>query len=290
MSRRSRSYGYYDNYYYPRTTPRAVNGGIKIKKRGEIASKWWSQKLLSIIKSFGWENRMARGVRYARAGQVLRINVDKGKIEAEVQGSARKPYRISIVFPVISVPAWNKIIESLKTKPEMISLLLSGTVPTEIESVFNESGTSLFPEKGKELDMKCSCPDYANPCKHIAAVFYVLAENFDGDPFLILNLRGKDRKEILSAISLPVPDVNEPQIDGKSHNQADTNLYNFWNAKDINIDVKKIVRSGMNPLEKYSMPDVLDDPSILEILLKYYQEISRSIADLESEDHQESME
>ena len=282
MSRRPRSYGYYDNYYYPRSTPRAVDGGIKIKKRGEIASHWWSQKQLSIIRSFGWENRMARGVRYARSGQVLRINVDKGKFEAEVQGSVRKPYKISIVFPVIGDSAWNKVLGSLRNRPEMISSLLGGTVPTQIEDIFRENGTSLFPEKGKELDMSCSCPDYANPCKHIAAVFYVLAENFDNDPFLILNLRGKDKKEILSAISLPVLNVNDPHIAGNISDHEDKNLYNFWNAKEMNLDVKKIARSGMNPLEKYSLPDVIDDPSILEIPLKYYGEISRRIAELDN--------
>ena len=282
MSRRSRSYGYYDNYYYPRTTPRAVDGGIKIKKRGEIATHWWSRKLLSIIKSFGWENRMTRGVRYARAGQVLRINVDKGKVEAEVQGSARKPYKISIVFPIIGDSVWNKVLDSLKNRPEMISSLLGGIVPTQIEDIFLENGTSLFPEKSKELDMSCSCPDYANPCKHIAAVFYVLAENFDNDPFLILNMRGRDRKDILSAISLPAPNVNDPHIAGNSPDHEDKNLYNFWNAKELNLDVKKIARSGMNPLEKYSLPDVIDDPSILEILLKYYREISRRIAELDN--------
>ena len=282
MSRRSRSYGYYDNYYYPRTTPRAVDGGIKIKKRGEIATHWWSRKLLSIIKSFGWENRMTRGVRYARAGQVLRINVDKGKVEAEVQGSARKPYKISIVFPIIGDSVWNKVLDSLKNRPEMISSLLGGIVPTQIEDIFLENGTSLFPEKSKELDMSCSCPDYANPCKHIAAVFYVLAENFDNDPFLILNMRGRDRKDILSAISLPAPNVNDPPIAGNSPDDEDKNLYNFWNAKELNLDMKKIARSGMNPLEKYSLPDVIDDPSILEILLKYYREISRRIAELDN--------
>lgn len=282
MSRRSRSYGYYDNYYYPRTTPRAVDGGIKIKKRGEIATHWWSRKLLSIIKSFGWENRMTRGVRYARAGQVLRINVDKGKVEAEVQGSARKPYRISIAFPIIGDSVWNKVLDSLKNRPEMISSLLGGTVPTQIEDIFLENGTSLFPEKSKELDMSCSCPDYANPCKHIAAVFYVLAENFDNDPFLILNMRGRDRKDILSAISLPAPNVNDPHVAENSPDDEDKNLYNFWNAKELNLDVKKNARSGMNPLEKYSLPDVIYDPSILEILLKYYREISRRIAELDN--------
>ena len=286
MPRQSRSYGYYDNYYYHRTTPRAVDGGIRIKKRGEIASHWWSRKLLSIIKSFGWENRMARGVRYARSGQVLRINVDKGKVEAEVQGSARKPYKISIVFPLIGDSIWNKVLDSLKNRPEMISSLLGGTVPTQIESIFMENGTSLFPEKGNELDMSCSCPDYANPCKHIAAVFYVLAENFDSDPFLILNLRGKDRKEILSAISLPAPNVNAPPIAGNSSDHEDKNLYNFWNAKEMNLDLKKVARSGMNPLEKYSLPDVFDDPSILEILLKYYREISSRIVELDNNSDQ----
>jgi hypothetical protein len=95
-------------------------------------------------------------------------------------------------------------------------------------------------------------------------------------------MRGRDRKDILSAISLPAPNVNDPHVAGNSSDHEDKNLYNFWNAKELNLDVKKIARSGMNPLEKYSLPDVIDDPSILEILLKYYREISRRIAELDN--------
>ena len=95
-------------------------------------------------------------------------------------------------------------------------------------------------------------------------------------------MRGRDRKDILSAISLPAPNVNDPPIAGNSPDDEDKNLYNFWNAKELNLDVKKIARTGMNPLEKYSLPDVIYDPSILEILLKYYREISRRIAELDN--------
>lgn len=95
-------------------------------------------------------------------------------------------------------------------------------------------------------------------------------------------MRGRDRKDILSAISLPAPNVNDPHVAENSPDDEDKNLYNFWNAKELNLDVKKIARSGMNPLEKYSLPDVIDDPSILEILLKYYREISRRIAELDN--------
>ena len=95
-------------------------------------------------------------------------------------------------------------------------------------------------------------------------------------------MKGRDRKDILSAISLPAPNVNDPHVAGDSPDDEDKNLYNFWNAKELNLDVKKIARSGINTLEKYSLPDVIDDPSILEILLKYYREISRRIAELDN--------
>jgi uncharacterized Zn finger protein len=95
---------------------------------------------------------------------------------------------------------WDKVIDIMASQAIFAAKLLSGEMPQNIEEAFVEAKVSLFPRSGKDLDTDCSCPDYANPCKHIAAVYYILAERFDSDPFLIFKLRGRTKEEIIQAL------------------------------------------------------------------------------------------
>ena len=266
------------DYYYSPSKPRETKGGIKAHtKRGEIGSKWWSRKLISILKSYGWESRLSRGARYARAGQVIKINMDKGKVDAYVQGSRSKPYHVKIEFPVIPEDQWKNIFKMLEEHKEVVSELLTSNVPLDLEDLLEKINTSLFIKNPDDIDMSCTCPDYAVPCKHIAAVFYILAENFDTDPFLMLLLRGKDKQEIMSAVS----DTNESDNAEIPEIENDTSdLYTFWSGNDtktIKMDTTK-----SNPLTRYPLPDELNDPEIMAILFEYYSNIKKAAEKLEN--------
>ena len=266
------------DYYYSPSKPRETKGGIKAHtKRGEIGSKWWSRKLISILKSYGWESRLSRGARYARAGQVIKINMDKGKVDAYVQGSRSKPYHVKIEFPVIPEDQWKNIFKMLEEHKEVVSELLTGNVPLDLEDLLEKINTSLFIKNPDDIDMSCTCPDYAVPCKHIAAVFYILAENFDTDPFLMLLLRGKDKQEIMSAVS----DTNESDNAEIPEIENDTSdLYTFWSGNDtktIKMDTTK-----SNPLTRYPLPDELNDPEIMAIFFQYYSNIKKAAEKLEN--------
>lgn len=95
---------------------------------------------------------------------------------------------------------WTQIIDRLVTQPIFAAQLLGNEMPEEIESVFEEAGLSLFPEKSRDLQTDCTCPDWSNPCKHIAAVFYLMTEAFDADPFLLFKLRGMEREAFLELL------------------------------------------------------------------------------------------
>ncbi len=181
--------------------PGEVEGGIKAKsRRGSIGSTWWSQKWVGALESFGLSNRLERGRRYARAGQVLDIRVYAGRAEAEVQGSRSKPYDVIIELLPFTEQEWEKIIVVMSRKAIFSAKLLAGEMPQDIEDSFKEAGKSLFPASRRELTTDCSCPDDADPCKHIAAVHYILAEEFDSDPFMIFRLRGMSKEEVLEAL------------------------------------------------------------------------------------------
>lgn len=194
------SYWGFRNYYEP-SRPRPVKDGLKTKnQRGEIGATWWSKRWISVLESFDMGARLGRGRAYARAGQVVSIDVAKGIVSARVQGSRPSPYSIKIELAPISDMDWEKVTEVMAAQALFAAKLLSGEMPQNIEEAFAKAKVRLFPASGEELETKCSCPDWANPCKHVAAVYYILAERFDEDPFLIFHLRGRTKEEIIDAL------------------------------------------------------------------------------------------
>jgi uncharacterized Zn finger protein len=187
--------------YFPPSRPRKAKGGIKARSaRGEFGENWWARRWIKSLEGFGIGSRLERGRRYARGGQVLSIAVEKGLVRARVQGSRPKPYEVAIHAKTLPASDWEKVTNALSARALFAAKLLAGEMPPEIERVFDESGVSLFPSRLGDLATKCSCPDMANPCKHIAAVYYLIGEEFDRDPFLIFTLRGRTRDELLAAL------------------------------------------------------------------------------------------
>lgn len=205
--------------YYPRTPPKTVKNGMKAKsKRGEIGETWWSKRWVNILKSFHMGARLDRGRSYARRGQVTSIDVEKGIVRAKVQGTRRNPYAVKIELPPLSDDEWDTVTDCMASQALFAANLLSGEMPKNIEEAFDQVDLSLFPSSREELHTYCSCPDWANPCKHIAAVYYLLAEQFDEDPFLIFTLRGRTKEEIIQVLrekrvsALPKEDTLEKEV------------------------------------------------------------------------------
>ena len=186
--------------------PIAVEGGIKAKsKRGAIGEQWWSRRFIAVLESYGagMSGRLQRGKNYARRGQVIEFSLAAGKVAARVQGSRPQPYRVTITVPPLTAAQWGEVESRLAAQALFRARLLAGEMPAEIEQVFADAGTPLFPESSRDLTMNCNCPDWGFPCKHVAAVCYVLAEAFDDDPFAMLAWRGKSRDELLAALRGP---------------------------------------------------------------------------------------
>jgi uncharacterized Zn finger protein len=186
---------------YPSSRPIAVEGGIKAKsKRGAIGERWWSRRFIAFLESSGMSGRLQRGRSYARRGQVLEFALRAGKVTARVQGSRPQPYQVSITVRPLTVAQWRAVEARLASQALFRARLLAGEMPAEIDQVFADCGAPLFPEPSRDLTMSCNCPDWGVPCKHLAAVCYVLAEAFDDDPFAMLALRGQERDSLLAAL------------------------------------------------------------------------------------------
>lgn len=209
---------WYGDYAYPQPSrPRAVKGGIKAQsKRGAFGESWWAKRWIAVLESFNIGARLGRGRSYARRGQVLSIAIDKGRVEAKVQGSQPKPYSVAILLKTLSADDWQTLAKILSQHAIFGAKLLAGEMPQDIEQAFKEAGLSLFPAKLKDLQTDCSCPDWSNPCKHIAAVYYLLGEEFDRDPFLLVKLRGMSREELVKLLGSTGAKSSTTKSRGKS--------------------------------------------------------------------------
>jgi uncharacterized Zn finger protein len=229
------------NYYRP-AQPIKVKDGLKAKsERGAIGSTWWSKRWIGVLESFSMGNRLTRGRTYARQGQVLSIEVDPGIVQAKVQGSQTRPYTIKIQLQPLTDQNWEQVLDVMASQAIFAAKLLAGEMPTNIEEAFHAAHLSLFPTTVKDLLTSCTCPDWANPCKHTAAVYYLLAERFDEEPFLIFKLRGRTKDEIIQALrqkrtrTLPPVEVAPapkeiPGLDNAASLAED--LQNFWQVDE----------------------------------------------------------
>src|ERR1700722_3320570 len=193
---------------YESSGPIAVEGGIRARsRRGAIGEQWWSRRFLAVLESYGMSGRLQRGRSYARRGQVMEFALGTGKVTARVQGSRPQPYNVSVTVLPLTTAQWREVESRLASQALFRARLLAGEMPDEIEQVFADCGTPLFPRSSRDLEMNCSCPDWEVPCKHLAAVCYVLAEAFDDDPFAMLAWRGKGRDDLLAALRSAVTEA-----------------------------------------------------------------------------------
>jgi uncharacterized Zn finger protein len=196
-----RRYDYYDDYYFKPSRPIEVEGGVKARsQRGAFAKNWWATRWIQAMERLMDSGRLGRGRSYARKGQVLSIEETKGGVTARVQGSRRTPYKITLQVKPLSDAQWEKVLDALASQALFAAQLLAGEMPQDIEQAFAAAGVSLFPDKPGDLVTDCSCPDWANPCKHVAATHFILGERFDEDPFLLFRLRGRSQEQILHAL------------------------------------------------------------------------------------------
>lgn len=167
----------------------------------KFSRTWWGERFIEALENFTDEARLGRGRSYARNGKILNYAVKNGKITAKVKGSInpyfgvyKEPkYNVSIEIKQISATEWAKAIQQMATKASIVSKLLLNEMPDTIGHCFSRG---LLPNSSADFNTTCSCPDYANPCKHIAGVYYLIASQLDEDPFLLFELRGLSRSQL----------------------------------------------------------------------------------------------
>lgn len=172
--------------------------------RAPMAQSWWAVRFLEGTAD-GDPGRLSRGRTYARNGSVGQITVspDLATVSAEVEGSRRGAYYVSIAFQSVSDQQWEHVLSDLAQDPEAAAALLDAHMPDGMEEIFARHGVAMFPDSLDDLDLWCTCPDRGHPCKHAAAVLYSVARIFDEDPAALLTWLGRTEDEVLQALDLP---------------------------------------------------------------------------------------
>ncbi len=204
----------------------------------QASREWWSQRWLDLLDSYRFKKRLERARNYARQGNVLSIEFKGAKVLAKVQGSEVEPYKVSLSLDPFSDEQWGYVIETMSERAIFAAKLLAGEMPQNIEDVFTNNGLSLFPFTLSDVHSNCSCPDQANPCKHVGAVYYQLGDRFSEDPFVLFQLRGRTKEQIISdlrklrgAKNVELSDATSLQPDVQElipHNQYSVKIDSFW--------------------------------------------------------------
>ena len=175
----------------------------------QFSRTWWGQRFIAALEQFTDPARLGRGRTYAHGGRILEYRLEYGTVTARVRGSInpyfgvyKEPiYDTEITIKAITTVDWIKVIRRIASRADLVTKLLMNEMPDTIEDAFSELGLHLLPHSQRDFTTTCSCPDYANPCKHIAGVYYLLASALDHDPFLMFELRGLSRNDLRAELA-----------------------------------------------------------------------------------------
>ncbi len=183
-----------------------------------FGNTWWGNNWLQALTKIDYQNRIPRGATYARKGAVRNISVKDGRITAKVDGRRVRPYSVSVAMPQFDKNSVDKLMDGIMEHPEIVAKLLKHELDPIILEIATKCGLKLFPRQWKDISMDCSCPDWAVPCKHLAAVIYMMSREIDNNPFMVFSLHGVDLMAELksrgisddfASISFSVPDIKD---------------------------------------------------------------------------------
>ena len=289
---------------YPKSKPRRPANGIKAQNK-KFGQTWWASKWLAALERLVDSARLGRGRSYARSGQVLNIDITPGRVESRVQGSRPSPYKVQIEIKPLSSKEWDKVADAMASQAIFAAKLLAGEMPQDIEQAFAQAGVNLFPASRGDLKTECSCPDWSNPCKHIAAVYYLLGEQFDADPFLIFRLRGKSKDDIMALLRArrSAPEPAAAKVQRKRDTQAkpkeaelaislEAGLDKFWDMASSLDEFQAVVRAPQvdgAPVKRLGAPGFWRNSKVdfIGALTRVYQSVTQARLDVALGDGEE---
>jgi uncharacterized Zn finger protein len=232
------------------------------------------QQWLGALNRIDFSNRLPRGKSYANKGVVTSIKIKGNQIEAKVQGTRKTSYKINIIVPLYYEEQTKIFIDAIKSNPLVLAKLLNRKLPEELMTIAEESGIKIFPSSWQDLKLNCSCPDWAVPCKHLAAVIYIIANEIDKNPFLVFKLHNFDILEHLKDLESnlkaeekqPVLNLSQMAVERKALPEFNRNEEAF----DL-IDFSVIPELSKQIISLYPQKTLFFNGDVQSLLAYYYK-------------------
>jgi uncharacterized Zn finger protein len=208
---------------------------VRTTSRQGFGHTWWGAAWVGALEQRARldANRLPRGRTYARHARVSDLEAGPGVVTARVHGSRSTPYRVQLRVREFTDAEWARVLDAVSARAGHAAALLDGEITPEIVGDVADAGLDLLPGAG-EIGTICSCPDWANPCKHAAAVCYLVADLVDEDPFVVLELRGRTRQQVLAGLRARRGGTNAAPVVPEPLGQPDDGLLarEAWAAAD----------------------------------------------------------
>lgn len=238
----------------------------------QFGINWWGKRWLQALAQIDYSNRIPRGLRYARNGSVLNITIKDDTVKAKVQGTRK--YTVTLSVPQFSSDQVAKFIDKLLKSPAIIANLLNHHLDTEVLGIAQQLKMNIFPQSWRDIKMHCTCPDSAVPCKHIAAVIYLISKEIDNDPFVVFKLHGVDILQELEQRQIRIENSNDeiPTL---------ASLLKPTSDKDMNFNVenayKPVSYTGLRDLTEI-LPRLLSDKPSFDSKYNFLDYYKRQMA------------
>lgn len=175
----------------------------------KFGQTWWGAEWLRSLSHIDYENRIPRGATYARKGAVESLKLNGNIISAKVAGSRPRPYSVKIAVPTFTPRQVDELMTQLMQYPGIISNLMKRELDPEILAIAEDCGLQIFPRRWDNLKMNCNCPDWAVPCKHLAATVYMFSREIDNNPFIMFEMHGIDLLDELKKRGIATGDMQQ---------------------------------------------------------------------------------
>lgn len=250
--------------------------------RKKYGTTWWGKQWLNALSEIDYSNRLPRGRTYANKGAAKDIEIKGNRISAKVQGSRRTPYKIDVSIPTFSASQKAKILELVTENPLYLSQLLNRAIPSQLNETCKKAGIHIFPRSWKEIDGSCSCPDWAVPCKHLASVLYLIANEIDKNPFLVFELHGFDLFKGLEGVGYSLSGQKEVHI---------LKMEELWEQPQFGATTFEVDESALSELDFTKISELRENLLVLlqeqpvfspskdfkQLLNKSYRSIARTM-------------
>ncbi|MDP4240359.1 MAG: DEAD/DEAH box helicase [Bacteroidota bacterium] len=178
----------------------------------QFGKTWWGEQWLRSLENVDYDNRLPRGASYARNGYVKEVKIKENQIVAKVAGSRPTPYRVNLIVPPFFEEQIDLLMAKIIERPTLISKLLNRELDPAMLTIAEEVGLKVFPKQWTDFKMQCSCPDWAVPCKHLAAVIYMVSREIDNNPFLVFEIHKVHLLDELKKRGIFIADQKKTEI------------------------------------------------------------------------------